>query len=119
MSGNGNGSYTKLEDEAEPVYSSAGLTSAEAAEAQKKWGKNEIPEEKEPVRSPGARAARKRPLAHHRPIRSNPPSFRSRWLSLLCGSLSVCARVTALEDVRHAVRWHDAGDDIRYCRPSL
>lgn len=38
------------EDEAEPVYSSKGLTSAEAAAAMEKWGKNEIPEEKEPVR---------------------------------------------------------------------
>ena len=43
--------YEPLKEEAaEPVYSSKGHTAAEAAAAQLKWGKNEIPEEKEPVR---------------------------------------------------------------------
>ena len=43
--------YQPLREEAaEPVYSSKGHTSREAAAAQEKWGKNEIPEEKEPVR---------------------------------------------------------------------
>ena len=35
-----NGGYSELKDEKEPVYSTAGLTTAEAAEAQAKWGKN-------------------------------------------------------------------------------
>jgi len=42
--------YQPLREEAaEPVYSSKGHTSREAAAAQEKWGKNEIPEEKEPL----------------------------------------------------------------------
>ena len=44
-------SYQPLREEAAaPVYSSKGHTSAEAAAEQLKWGKNEIPEEKESVR---------------------------------------------------------------------
>merc|ERR1719478_255425 len=42
--------YIKLEEpKAEPTYSNKGLTAAEAAAATIKWGKNEIPEEKEPL----------------------------------------------------------------------
>ena len=41
--------YKQLDDD-EPPYTPAGLTSAQAAKQQEKWGKNEIPEEKEPVR---------------------------------------------------------------------
>ena len=43
----GNGAYQKMDDEME--FTSAGLTTAQAEAQQKKWGKNEIPEEKEPV----------------------------------------------------------------------
>ena len=43
----GNGSYQKMEDE--PEFGVHGLTTEQAAAQQKKWGKNEIPEEKEPV----------------------------------------------------------------------
>jgi len=39
--------YSALKEEI--VYSSEGHTTAQAAEAMKKWGKNEIPEEKEPL----------------------------------------------------------------------
>ena len=45
----GNGTYAKMA-EPEPEYTSAGLTTAQAQAQQAKWGKNEIPEEKEPVR---------------------------------------------------------------------
>ena len=41
--------YDTLQDEVEVVPSSKGLTTAEAAAAQVKWGKNEIPEDKEPL----------------------------------------------------------------------
>jgi len=42
--------YEKLvEEKAAPVMSSKGLTTDEAMELQKIWGKNEIPEEKEPL----------------------------------------------------------------------
>jgi hypothetical protein len=93
MSGNGNGSYAKLVDEAEPVYSTAGLTTAEAAEAQKKWGKNEIPEEKEPVRSSEARATLQAcPLAYHRSTHS-PPHIAPVALALIL--VVVCACVCA------------------------
>ena len=42
-------SYAPLTNE--PEYSNKGWTSAEAEAQTKKWGKNEIPEEKEPVRA--------------------------------------------------------------------
>lgn len=42
--------YAELKDDDEMPMSSAGLTSAQAAAQMQKWGKNEIPEEKEPVR---------------------------------------------------------------------
>ena len=43
----GNGGYAQMTDE--PEYTSAGWTTAQAEAQMKKWGKNEIPEEKEPV----------------------------------------------------------------------
>ena len=39
--------YKKLEEE--PPMSGEGLTSAQAEEQCRRWGKNEIPEEKEPL----------------------------------------------------------------------
>ena len=44
-----NGSYVTLQEEEEVSVSSEGLTTAQAEAAMAKWGKNEIPEEKEPV----------------------------------------------------------------------
>ena len=41
--------YDTLQDEVEVVPSSKGHTTAEAMAAMEKWGKNEIPEEKEPL----------------------------------------------------------------------
>jgi len=42
--------YKELEEEnVEELFGHGGLTSAQAAAQQKKWGKNEIPEEKEPL----------------------------------------------------------------------
>lgn len=43
-----NDGYAALTED-EPVHSTAGHTSEQAAAAMEKWGKNEIPEEKEPV----------------------------------------------------------------------
>lgn len=41
--------YVTLQEDMEVVPTSKGLTSAEAKAAMEKWGKNEIPEEKEPL----------------------------------------------------------------------
>ena len=41
--------YEALGEDAPLVPNTVGLTTAEAAAAQAKWGKNEIPEEKEPL----------------------------------------------------------------------
>ena len=94
--------YTKLE-EAEDHMSSAGLTTAQAEAATKKWGKNEIPEEKEPVRELGYA-----PNLHTTRRVSCPPPARAP-----ADGRASRAPVTfaALEDVRDAVRRHDAGDD--------
>ena len=82
--------YDTLQDEVEVVPSSKGLTTAEAAAAQVKWGKNEIPEDKEPLWKMFAmqfvgtmpamvRRARKRRALHRTPAqRGKRPSAASR-----------------------------------------
>ena len=43
------GSYVKFQDEEAPIVSGDGWTTEQALEQQAKWGKHEIPEEKEPL----------------------------------------------------------------------
>ena len=112
----GNGGYAKLEDEPALVISGKGLTTAEAAAAQAKWGKNEIPEEKEPVTAGGcsaSNAARRLHFPCRRDATGPGPSglLAVRHSKLDAGVFLVPSLFTALEDVRDAVRGHHAGDD--------
>jgi hypothetical protein len=109
MAGNG---YQKMEDELE--YSTAGWTSAQAEAQQKKWGKNEIPEEKEPVSAHILCLEPPRCLPCC--ALPKPACGAIAWVSLtrpfsegLCSSMPL--RSAALEDVCHAVCWHHARHD--------